>query len=56
MWNCDTLKAYSNGINIGFIKLFWEEIKFDIMRFILEFDRNGKLVKGLNLYVYSSNS
>ncbi|GAU37415.1 hypothetical protein TSUD_361200 [Trifolium subterraneum] len=37
-----------DGINFGFIKDFWNELKGDIMRFIVEFHRNEKLTKGLN--------
>ncbi|MCI34932.1 cysteine-rich receptor-like protein kinase, partial [Trifolium medium] len=37
-----------DGINFGFIKDFWAELRGDVMRFISEFHRNGKLTKGLN--------
>jgi len=37
-----------DGINFGFIKNFWNEMKDDIVRFITEFHRNGKLSKGIN--------
>jgi len=35
-------------VNFGFIKDFWEDLKGDIMRFISEFHRNGKLTRGIN--------
>ena len=35
-------------MNFGFIKEFWNELKDDVMRFISEFHRNGKLSKGIN--------
>jgi hypothetical protein len=37
VWDCDS-----------FIKYFWEEIKDDMLRFITEFHRNGRLEKGIN--------
>ncbi|GAU39751.1 hypothetical protein TSUD_219940 [Trifolium subterraneum] len=49
VWNCDTFKSpCPDGINFGFIKDFWDELRGDIMRFISDFHRNGKLTKGLN--------
>lgn len=68
-WDCDCLKSPdSNGIDIGFIKDFCGDTKFDIMMFILEFQflfflyrnilefhRNNKLAKGMNMnYTYIS--
>jgi len=41
------------GINFGFIKHFWEEIKDDMFHFITEFHQNGRLAKGIN---YSFNA
>jgi hypothetical protein len=35
-------------VNFGFIKEFWEELKGDVMRFMLDFHRNGKLTRGIN--------
>jgi hypothetical protein len=47
--DCDSFKSPGpDGINFGFIKDFWAELKGDIMRFISEFHRNGKLTRGLN--------
>jgi hypothetical protein len=49
VWDCDSYKSPGpDGINFGFIKDFWEELRGDIMRFISEFHRNGKLTKGIN--------
>ncbi|XP_024642310.1 uncharacterized protein [Medicago truncatula] len=46
VWDCDSHK--SPGINFGFIKEFWIEMKDEIVRFVSEFHRNGKLSKGIN--------
>jgi hypothetical protein len=49
IWDCDSFKSPgSDGINFGFFKDFWLELKGDVMRFISEFHLNGKLTKGLN--------
>jgi len=49
IWGCDSFKSPGpDGVNFGFIKEFWEELKDDVMRFISEFHRNGKLTKGIN--------
>jgi hypothetical protein len=49
IWDCDSFKSPGpDGINFGFIKDFWTDIKDDIMRFVTEFHRNGKLTKGIN--------
>jgi len=49
IWDCDNFKSPGpDGINFGFIKDFWPELKDDFMRFLMEFHRNGKLTKGLN--------
>ena len=49
VWDCDSFKSPGpDGVNIGFIKDFWEDIKGDVMRFISEFHRNGKLSRGIN--------
>ena len=49
VWDCDSFKSSGpDGVNFGFIKDFWCELKDDIMRFINEFHRNGKLTKGIN--------
>jgi len=49
VWDCDSYKSPGpDGINFGFIKDFWQELKDDFMRFMMEFHRNGKLSKGVN--------
>ncbi|MCH91399.1 cysteine-rich receptor-like protein kinase [Trifolium medium] len=48
--DCDSFKSPGpDDINFGFIKDFWYEMQGDVMRFISEFHRNGKLTKGLNV-------
>jgi len=37
-----------DGITFGFIKDFWDILKVDVMRFLVEFHRNGRLSKGIN--------
>ena len=49
VWDCDSFKSPGpDGVNFGFIKEFWHILKDDIMRFVSEFHRNGKLTKGIN--------
>jgi len=49
VWDCDSFKSPGpDGINFGFLKQFWTELKDDFMRFFVEFHRNGKLTKGVN--------
>jgi exonuclease III len=49
VWDCDSFKSPGpGGINVGFIKDFWHELKDDFLRFFVEFHRNGKLTKGVN--------
>ncbi|KAK2421841.1 hypothetical protein QL285_032424 [Trifolium repens] len=49
IWDFDSFKSPGpDGVNFGFYKDFWEEMNGDVMRFISEFHRNGKLTKGLN--------
>lgn len=49
IWDCDNYKSPGpDGVNFGFIKQFWLDLKDDFMRFITEFHRNGKLAKGIN--------
>jgi len=49
IWECESFKSPgSDGINFGFIKDFWHELKDDFMRFLVEFHRNGRLTKGIN--------
>jgi len=49
VWDCDSYKSPGpDGISFGFIKEFWNLLKDDLLRFMVEFHRNGKLTKGLN--------
>ncbi|CAJ2667239.1 unnamed protein product [Trifolium pratense] len=49
VWDCDSYKSPGpDGINFGFFKDFWTELRGDVMRFISDFHRNGKLTKGIN--------
>jgi hypothetical protein len=49
VWEYESFKSPGpDGINFGFIKDFWHELKDDFMRFLVEFHRNGKLKKGVN--------
>jgi hypothetical protein len=49
VWDYDCFKSPgSAGVNFGFIKDLWEELQIDVMRFILDFHRNGKLTRGIN--------
>jgi len=49
MWDCDSFKSPSlDGVNFGFLKEFWIDMKQDIMRFMTEFHRNGRLSRGIN--------
>ena len=49
VWGCDSYKSSGpEGVNFGFIKQFWDVLKDDVMRFITEFHRNGKLSRGIN--------
>ncbi|CAJ2644440.1 unnamed protein product [Trifolium pratense] len=49
VWDCDSYKSPGpDGINFGFIKDFWAELRGDVMRFISDFHRNGRLTKGIN--------
>jgi len=49
VWECDSFKSPGpDGINFGFIKDFWIDLKEDFMRFISDFHHNRKLTKGIN--------
>jgi hypothetical protein len=49
VWDCDSFKSPGpDGVNFGFFKDFWAELKGDVVCFISEFPRNGKLTKGIN--------
>ncbi|CAJ2644025.1 unnamed protein product [Trifolium pratense] len=49
VWDCDSYKSPGpDGINFGFIKDFWAELRGDVMRYLSDFHRNGRLTKGIN--------
>ena len=49
IWDCDSYNCPGpDGISFGFIKEFWDILKDDVMLFLVEFHRNGKLTKGIN--------
>jgi hypothetical protein len=56
VWDCDNFKIPRlDDINFRFIKDFWVELKCDVMRFLSEFHRNGKLCVKFELHLYSFN-
>jgi len=49
VWDCDNFKCLGpDGVNLGFIKNFWDILKLDVLCFLSEFHRNGRLAKGIN--------
>jgi len=49
MWDCDNIKCSGpSSIFFGFIKKNWDILKEDLLRFLHEFHRNGRLYKGIN--------
>ena len=49
VWDCDNFKCPGpDGISFGFIKKNWDILKDDLMRFLHEFHRNGRLAMGIN--------
>jgi len=49
VWDCDSFKSpRPDGVNMGFVKDFWPELRDDIMCFLFDFHKNGKLSKGIN--------
>jgi len=49
VWDCDSFKCPGpDGISFGFIKKIWDMLKDDMMCFLHEFHRNGRLAKGIN--------
>ncbi|PNX78659.1 cysteine-rich receptor-like protein kinase, partial [Trifolium pratense] len=52
VWDCDNYKSPGpDGVNFGFIKDLWAELRDDIMRFLSDFHRNGKLTKANRLRI-----
>jgi len=49
VWDCENFKCPGpDGVTFGFIKNFRDILKEDVMCFLLEFHRNGRLTKGIN--------
>ena len=49
VWSCGSDKSPGpDGLNFKFIKLFWDIIKPDFLRFLDEFHVNGVVPRGLN--------
>ncbi|GKV49607.1 hypothetical protein SLEP1_g56348 [Rubroshorea leprosula] len=49
VWSCESSKApRPDGFNFKFIKEMWEVIKGDILGFVDDFQKHGKLVGGVN--------
>jgi len=49
VWDCDSFKSPGlDGVNFGFITKFWQVLQEDLMHFVSEFHRNGKLSRGIN--------
>lgn len=49
VWDCENYKCPGpDDITFGFIKDFWDVVQDDVMRFLVEFHRNGRLTKGIN--------
>jgi hypothetical protein len=49
VWECDSSKSPGpDGVNFGFVKEFWDEVKDDFIRVMREFHSYGRMVKGAN--------
>ncbi|KHN30901.1 Transposon TX1 putative 149 kDa protein, partial [Glycine soja] len=49
VWDCGSEKSPGpNGLNLKFIKEFWQLLKPDVIRFLAEFHVNGIFPKGCN--------
>lgn len=49
VWECENYKCPGpDGVSFDFIKNFWDMLKDDVMRFLIEFHRNGRLAKVIN--------
>ena len=49
VWDCNGDKSPGpDGLNLKFIKLFWQTIKPDVLRFLDEFHANGIIPRGAN--------
>jgi len=49
VWEIDSFKCLGpDGVNFGFIKEFWGDMKDDLMRFVSDFHCSSKLLRGIN--------
>ncbi|GKV40773.1 hypothetical protein SLEP1_g48376 [Rubroshorea leprosula] len=49
IWACNSSKAPGlDGFTFGFLKTMWEDVRKEICDFVVDFQRNGKLVRGSN--------
>jgi hypothetical protein len=49
VWECESSKSPGpDGVNFGFIKEFWDDIKEDFITVMGEFHSNGRMVRGAN--------
>ncbi|GKU89448.1 hypothetical protein SLEP1_g3583 [Rubroshorea leprosula] len=49
IWDCDSAKSPGpDGFNFRFIKEMWEVIKPEVVAFIQEFHKHGRIVRGAN--------
>jgi len=49
VWDCDSYKSPGpDGVNFGFLKELWDDVKGDVMNFITDFHRKGRLTRGIN--------
>lgn len=49
VWDCESSKSPGpDGFNFFFIKEFWGIIENDVIAYIQEFQKNGRLVRGIN--------
>lgn len=49
VWDCEGSKVPGpDGFNFNFIKKNWEVLKDDILNFVKEFERKGRMAKGCN--------
>ncbi|GKV09632.1 hypothetical protein SLEP1_g21103 [Rubroshorea leprosula] len=49
VWDCDSSKSSGpDGFNFRFIKEMWEDIKKEVVAFIQEFHKHGRIVRGAN--------
>lgn len=54
VWEFDSSKSPGpDGVNFGFVEDFWEYIKQEFFRVMVEFHTNGRITKGKIAYLYT---